>query len=71
MDALLFKINSKKDYDEVNLSLLQQTLGMKGFNPKLCEWVQMFIEKGSVGIKVNTDIGYYFQIKKDFARETR
>jgi hypothetical protein len=37
---------------------------MKGFDPKWCEWVQRYIEKGSVGIRVNEDIGHYFQTKK-------
>jgi hypothetical protein len=37
---------------------------MKGFDPKWFEWVQRFIEKGSVWISVNNDIGHYFQNKK-------
>jgi hypothetical protein len=37
---------------------------MKGFDPKWCTWIQKFIEKGSVGIRVNNDIGHYFQTKK-------
>jgi hypothetical protein len=37
---------------------------MKGFDPKWCAWIQRYIEKGSVGIRVNDDIGHYFQTKK-------
>ena len=44
--------------------LFRSVLRMKGFDPKWCQWINNFIEKGSVGIKVNDDIGHYFQTKK-------
>ena len=37
---------------------------MKGFCPQWCKWVENFISGGSVGIKINDDIGHYFQTKK-------
>jgi hypothetical protein len=37
---------------------------MKGFDPKWCKWIQEFITLGSVGIRVNDDIGHYFQTRK-------
>ena len=37
---------------------------MKSFSSKWCEWVARFIQGGSVGIKVNDDIGHYFQTLK-------
>jgi hypothetical protein len=64
LDGVLFKINFEKAYDRVNWSFLQQALRMKGFNPKWCEWIQNYIVKGSVGIRLNNDIGHYFQTKK-------
>jgi hypothetical protein len=39
---------------------------MKGFSSKWCQWIEQFVTKGSVGIKVNDDIGRYFQTKKRF-----
>jgi hypothetical protein len=33
---------------------------MKGFNSKWCNWIDNFITRGTVGIKVNDDIGHYF-----------
>ena len=36
---------------------------MKGFSPKWCKWIESFVSGGSVGIKVNDDIGHYFQSK--------
>jgi hypothetical protein len=64
LDGVLFKIDFEKAYDKVNLSFLQQALRMKGFDPKWCEWIQNYIAKGSVGIRVNNDICHYFQTKK-------
>jgi hypothetical protein len=37
---------------------------MKGFDPKWCDWIKNLIEKGSIGIHVNNDIGHYFQMGK-------
>jgi hypothetical protein len=37
---------------------------MKGFDPKWCKWIQEFISRGSVGIRVNEDTGHYFQTRK-------
>jgi hypothetical protein len=43
---------------------LQQTLRMKGFSHKWCRWIQNMVSGGSLGIKVNDDIGPYFQTKR-------
>jgi hypothetical protein len=51
-------------YDKVKWSFLQQTLHMKGFSLKWCRWIQDMVTGGSVGIKVNDDIGPYFQTKR-------
>jgi hypothetical protein len=59
-----FKIDFEKAYDKVKWSFLQQTLRMKGFSPKWCRWVQGMVSGGSVGIKVNDEIGPCFQTKR-------
>jgi hypothetical protein len=64
MNGILFKIDFEKAYDKVDWSFLQQALRMKGLDPKWCEWIQNYIAKESVGIRVNNDIGHYFQTKK-------
>jgi hypothetical protein len=33
---------------------------MKGFSKKWCHWINQFVTKGSVGIKVNDDTCRYF-----------
>jgi hypothetical protein len=64
MDGVLLKIDFEKAYDKVKWSFLQQGLRMKGFDQKWSDWIKKFVEKGSVGIKVNNDIGNYFQTRK-------
>lgn len=44
--------------------LLLQTLRMKGFSPKWISWVDSFISGGSVAVKVNDNVGHFFQTKK-------
>jgi hypothetical protein len=61
MDSVLLKLDFEKSYDKVKLCFLQQTLRIKGVDPKWCEWIKKIVEKGSVGIHVNNDIGHYFQ----------
>jgi hypothetical protein len=39
-------------------------LRIKGFDPKWCEWIKIFVEKGSVGIRVNN-----FQTRKGLRHE--
>jgi hypothetical protein len=64
LDGVLLKINFEKAYDKVKRDFLQQAMRMKGFDHKWCRWIQEFITRGSVGIRVNEDIGYYFQTRK-------
>lgn len=37
---------------------------MKGFSAQWCEWIQSIVSRGHVGIKVNNDVGPYFQTQK-------
>src|SRR4051812_15109029 len=64
MDGFLFKIDFEKAYGKVNWAFLQQTLRMKGFSPKWCEWIARFVQGGNVGVRVNDDTGHYFQTLK-------
>ena len=63
-NVVIFKIDFEKAYDKVKWSFLQQTLHMKGFSPKWCRWTERMVSGGSVGIKVNDEIGPYFQTKR-------
>jgi hypothetical protein len=64
LNGVILKIDFKKAYDKVKWSFLQQTLRMKGFSLEWRALIQSFVSGGSVAIKVNDDIGHYFQTKK-------
>jgi hypothetical protein len=66
LDGVLLKIDFEKAYDKVNWSFLQQEMRMKGFHPKWYQWIHEFVSRGSVGIRVNDDMGHYFQTKMGF-----
>jgi hypothetical protein len=57
-------MNIKKAYDKVSWNFLQQSLRMKGFCPKWCNWIESIVKGGNVGVKINDDIGHFFQTKK-------
>ncbi|WVZ62611.1 hypothetical protein U9M48_012339 [Paspalum notatum var. saurae] len=63
-NGIVFKNDFEKAYDKVRWNFLQQTLRMKGFSPKWSSWVQSFVQQGNVGVKVNDQVGSYFQTKK-------
>ena len=63
-NRVIFKIDFKKAYAKVKWNFLQQSLRMKGFDPKWCEWVKCFLEGGNVEIKMNDQVGSYLQTKK-------
>jgi hypothetical protein len=37
---------------------------MKGFDSKWCNGIDNFVTRGTMGIKVNNDIGHYFRMHK-------
>ena len=37
---------------------------MKGFSPTWCEWISQVMSGGSVAVKVNDNVGHYFQTRK-------
>jgi hypothetical protein len=59
MSGVILKLDFEKAYDKVNQEFLNQTLRIKGFSDKWCNWSQT-ISKGSVGAKANDNIGRYF-----------
>jgi len=38
---------------------------MKGFAPKWCKWIEEVVTRGSVGVKVNEEVGHNFQTRKE------
>ncbi|XP_062188905.1 uncharacterized protein LOC133892218 [Phragmites australis] len=64
LDGVILKLDFEKAYDKVKWSFLQQTLRMKGFSPRWCKWIDQIVRGGSVSVKVNDDVGNFFQTKK-------
>lgn len=64
LNGVIFKVDFEKAYDKVKWPFLLQTLRMKGFSPKWISWVESFISGGSVAVKVNDEVGHFFQTKK-------
>ena len=64
LNGLVLKIDFEKAYDKVKWPFLQQTLRMKGFTIDWRAMIHSFIPGGSVAIKINDDVGHYFQTKK-------
>ena len=63
-NGVILKLDFEKAYDKVKWQFLQQVLRMKGFSTTWCAWINQVITKGSVAIKVNDDVGHYFQTRK-------
>nr|ABA98398.1 retrotransposon protein, putative, unclassified [Oryza sativa Japonica Group] len=64
LNGVIFKIDFEKAYDKVKWPFLMQALGMKGFSTKWISWIESFVSGGSASIKVNDDVGPFFQTKK-------
>jgi hypothetical protein len=63
-NGIILKLDFEKAYDKVKWPFMQQVLRLKGFSSTWCSWIQQVVTKGSVAVKVNDDIGHYFQSKK-------
>jgi hypothetical protein len=69
-DGVIFKVDIEKTYDKVKWSFLRETLRMKDFSQRWCDWLEMITRKGQVGIKINDQIGNTFETKKGATRRT-
>jgi hypothetical protein len=64
LHGVILKLGFEKAYDKIKWSFLRQTLKMKDFSPVRCHWVDQTERGRSVNIKVNNDVGTFFQTKK-------
>ena len=62
--GVILKIDFEKAYGNVKWSFVKQTLQMKGFSHRWCQWIEAFTQQGHVGIKINDLVGDKFQTKK-------
>jgi hypothetical protein len=64
LNGVILKLDFEKAYDKVKWSFLHQTLRMKVFSAECRSLINSFVLRGSVAIKVNDDVGKYFQTLK-------
>jgi hypothetical protein len=69
-NGVILKLDFEKAYDKVNWSFVQRTLRMKGFSVVWCRWIEEVVSRGSVGIKVNEEVGHSFQTRKGLRQGT-
>jgi len=63
-DGVILKLDFEKAYDKIKWPFIQQVLRLKGFSPTWCERISKIMSRGSVAVKVNDDIGHFFQSRK-------
>jgi hypothetical protein len=58
--GLVVKLDYEKAFDKVSLDFLLDLLAKRGFGPKTIAWIKSVTHGGSVGVKLNNVIGYFF-----------
>jgi hypothetical protein len=58
------KLDFEKAYDKVNWDFLLNCFTVRGFNPLFCSWVKKVLHNGTVSVKINNEVGKYFQSAK-------
>jgi hypothetical protein len=61
---VILKLDFEKAYDKLKWPFIQQVIRMKGFSQTWCDWISKIMSRESVAIKVNDNIGHYFQTRK-------
>jgi hypothetical protein len=62
--GIVLKIDFEKAYDKVNWDFLMSCHEARGFNPLWCSWVRQSLHNGTVSVKINNEVGPYFQSAK-------
>jgi hypothetical protein len=63
-NGVIFKSDIEKVYEKVKWPFVGKVLKMQGFSSWWCRWIDLIIQGGYVGIKINDQVGQNFQTKK-------
>jgi hypothetical protein len=58
---IILKPDFQKAYDKVNWGFLMRCLRCRGFDETWCVWIENVLCNGIVAVKLNDEIGPYFQ----------
>lgn len=64
LDGILFKVDFEKAYDKVNWVFIYRMLQAKEFPVLWCDWIMKVIRGVKVAVKVNDQVGPYFETNK-------
>lgn len=59
--GVVLKLDFEKAYDKINWDFLLDCHKMRGFNDTWCDWIKKILHNGTVSIKLNNEMGPYFQ----------
>jgi hypothetical protein len=62
--GVVLKLDFEKAYDKVNWGFLLKCINARGFSNTWCEWMEIILYNGTIAIKINGQLGSYFQSYK-------
>jgi hypothetical protein len=62
--GVVLKLDFEKAYDKVSWAFLLECLRIRGFNKIWCSWIKQTLFGGTVSVKINDEMGPYFQSAK-------
>jgi hypothetical protein len=62
--GVVLKLDFENVYDKVHWGFLMKCLKVRGFHSTWCGWIDFFLHNGTVAVKINGQLGSYFQSYK-------
>jgi hypothetical protein len=63
--GVVLKLDFEKVYDKAHWGFLLDCLTLRGFNDKWVLWIKSVLLNGIVAVKLNGNIGSFFQVTKE------